>query len=133
MTTTGEWPSVVGDAARGLLPVFAGMLDLQVQPSIAAGRRRVRFDAVVTNSGTAVVEARLSAHGADDAVVATISPSRLLLDPGQTRTIDVTLRARRPRFAGGELSRTVTVRARGDHTGDTGDRGAAAARDVVFV
>src|SRR4051794_11122955 len=116
MTTTGG-SSVVEDATRGRAPVFAGMLDLQVQPSIAAGRRRVQFSAVVTNTGTAPVEAWLSAGGIDDAVLATISPSRLLLDPGQTRSVDVVLRARRPRLAGAELPRTVTVRARGDGPG----------------
>ena len=62
-------------------------------------------------------------------VFATVTPARPLLDPGQTRSVDVTLRARRPRFAGGELARTVTVRARGDNAGAA----AAAARDVVFV
>ena len=62
-------------------------------------------------------------------VFATVTPARPLLDPGQARSVDVTLRARRPRFAGGELARTVTVRARGDNAGAA----AAAARDVVFV
>ncbi|MDP1850442.1 MAG: PASTA domain-containing protein [Solirubrobacteraceae bacterium] len=127
MTTTGELPSVVDDVTRARLPVSAGMLDLQVQPSIAAGRRRVQFAAAVTNSGAGAVEARLSAGGADEAVVAAITPSRLLLEPGQTRTVDVTLSVRRPRFAGGELSHTVAVRARGDNAGG------AVARDVVFV
>lgn len=128
MTTTGELASVVEDVTRARLTVSAGMLDLQVQPSIAAGRRRVRFSAAVTNTGSRAVEARLSAGGADDAVCASVTPSRLLLDPGQRRTVDVTVRARRPRFAGDELPRTITVRARGDNAG-----GAAATHDVVFV
>jgi len=131
MTTTGDLPSVVEDVTRVRVPVSAGMLDLQVQPSIAAGRRRVQFAAAVTNSGPAAVEARLSADGsvgADKAVRASIIPSRLVLDPGQTRTVDVTLTARRPRLAGGERSRTITIRARGDTTG-----AATAAREVVFV
>ena len=119
---------MVEDAPRAPLPIFAGMLDLQVQPTIAAGRRRVRYAASVTNSGATTVEARLSASSADEAVLASITPARLLLDPGQTRTVDITLRARRPRLAGEELSRTVTVRARGDSTGAE-----AAAQDVVFV
>jgi len=104
------------------------MLDLQVQPLIAAARRRVHFAASVTSSGSTTVEARLSASGADAAMLATITPGRLLLDPGQTRTVDVSLRARRPRFAGDELSRTVLIRARGDDAGPV-----AAAREVVFV
>jgi beta-lactam-binding protein with PASTA domain len=128
MTTIGESSSMVEDAPRAPLPVSAGMLDLQVQPSIAAGRRRARFAASVTNGGAATVEARLSAAGADEGVLASITPARLLLDPGQTRTVDITLRARRPRLAGGELSHTVTVRARGDNAGAS-----AATRDVVFV
>jgi beta-lactam-binding protein with PASTA domain len=127
MTTTGELPSVVEDATGARAVVSAGPLDLQVQPSIAAGRRSARFAAVVTNTGAAALEARLSAGGADQAVLASITPSRLLLDPGQTRTVDVTLRTRRTRLTG-ELSHTVTVRARGDNAG-----AAAAARDVVFV
>ena len=126
--TTGGWPSVVENATHGRAPVFAGMLDLQVQPSIAAGRRRVQFAAVITNSASTSVEARLSASGADEDVLATITPSRLLLDPGQTRTVEITLRARRPRLAGAEVSRTVSVRARGDVVGAE-----PAARDVVFV
>ena len=52
------------------------MLDLQVQPSIAAGRRRVHVAASVTNSGSTAVEARLSASGADEAVLASITPGR---------------------------------------------------------
>jgi len=87
MTTTGELPSVVEDATGARAAVSAGPLDLQVQPSIAAGRRSARcarFAAVVTNTGAAALEARLSAGGADQAVLASITPSRLLLDPGQT-------------------------------------------------
>jgi hypothetical protein len=103
------------------------MIDLQVQPSIAAGRRRVRYAASVTNNGSTTIEARLSASGGDEAVLAAITPARLQLDPGQTRTVDITLRPRRPRLAGEELSRTVTDRARGD------DPGPVAARDIVFV
>ena len=118
---------MVEDATRARMPVNAGMLDLQVQPSIAAGRRRVRFAAVVTNTGSTAVEATLSVGGGEGAIVARILPSRLLLDPGQTRAVDVTLRPRRPRLAGEELSRTLSIRARGDNTA------APAARDVVFV
>ena len=109
------------------MPVNAGMLDLQVQPSIAAGRRRVRFAAVVTNTGPTSVEATLSVGGGDGEIVAAIVPARLLLDPGQTRAVDVMLRPRRPRLAGEELSRTLSIRARGDNTD------APAVRDVVFV
>jgi beta-lactam-binding protein with PASTA domain len=128
MTTIGELPARVDDAARARLLSFAGMLDLQVQPSIAAGRRRVRFSAVVTNTGASAVQTQLSVGGGDGAVVASIVPAVLVLDPGQTRTVDVTLRPRRPRVAGAEVSRTLTIRARGDHTASP-----PAARDVVFV
>ena len=118
---------MVEDATRARMPVNAGMLDLQVQPSIAAGRRRVRFAAVVTNTGPTAVEATLSVGGGEGAIVAAIVPARLLLDPGQTRAVDVVLRPRRPRLAGEELSRTLSIRARGDNTA------APAVRDVVFV
>ena len=118
---------MVEDATRARMPVNAGMLDLQVQPSIAAGRRRVRFAVVVTNTGPTAVEATLSVGGGEGAIVAAIVPARLLLDPGQTRAVDVVLRPRRPRLAGEELSRTLSIRARGDNTA------APAVRDVVFV
>jgi len=118
---------MVEDVTRARMPVNTGLLDLQVQPSIAAGRRRVRFAAVVTNTGASAVEATLSVGGGEGEVVARILPSRLLLDPGQTRAVDVTLRPRRPRLAGEELSRTLSIRARGDSTA------APAVRDVVFV
>ena len=107
---------MVDDATRVRMPVNAGMLDLQVQPSIAAGRRRVRFAAVVTNTGSTAVEATLSVGGGEGEIVAAIVPARLLLDPGQTRAVDVMLRPRRPRLAGEELSRTLSIRARGDNT-----------------
>ena len=118
---------MVDDAARVRMPVNAGMLDLQVQPSIAAGRRRVRFAAVVTNTGATPVEATLSVGGGEGEIVASIIPARLLLDPGQTRAVDITLRPRRPRLAGEELSRALCVRARGDNTA------VPAVRDIVFL
>ena len=118
---------MVEDATRARMPVNAGMLDLQVQPSIAAGRRRVRFAAVVTNTGSGAAEVTLSVGGGEGAIVARIVPPRLLLDPGQTRAVDVTLRPRRPRLVGQELSRTLTIRARGENTA------APALRGIVFV
>ncbi|MDP2710093.1 MAG: PASTA domain-containing protein, partial [Solirubrobacteraceae bacterium] len=127
MTTLGELPAAIEDATSARLPGSACPLELQVQPSIAAGRRRARFAAVVTNAGATETEARLSVGDDAGAVVARIVPSCLLLEPGQTRAVDVTLRPRRPRFAGRELSRTVSVRARGE------DGSTPAARDVVFV
>jgi beta-lactam-binding protein with PASTA domain len=127
MTTIGELPSMVEDLTRARMPVNAGMLDLQVQPTIAAGRRRVRFAAVVTNTGASAVDATLSVGGGEGEIVARILPARLLLDPGQTRAVDVTLRPRRPRLVGEERLRTLSIRARGDNTA------APAVRDVVFV
>lgn len=118
---------MVEDASGARLPLHAGMLDLQVQPSIAAGRRRVRFAAMVTNTGSSAVEATLSIGGGEGAIVARILPGRLELEPGQSRAVDVTLRPRRPRLVGAERAHTLTVRARGEHTA------APAVRDVVFV
>ncbi len=118
---------MVDDSVRLFPPGSAGMLDLQVQPSIAAGRRRVRFAAMVTNTGSSPVEATLSVGGGEGAVVARIVPAQLVLDPGQSRAVDVVLRPRRPRLAGEELSRTMTIRVRGESTAPP------ALRDVVFV
>lgn len=118
---------MVEDATSVRMSVNAGMLDLQVQPSIAAGRRRVRFAAVVTNLGPTSVEATLSVGGGEGEIVARIIPARLLLDPGQTRAVDVMLRPRRPRLAGEEISRMLCIRARGDNTA------APTVRDVVYL
>ncbi len=136
MTPIGEPPTVIDRGDVGLAPAPAptpiapaqlAALDLQVQPSIAAGRRAARYVAVVTNPSSATVQARLSVVCDDDALRALVAPAIFELAPGAQRAAGVELRARRPRLLGRELERGATIQARGHESAPP------ARRAVVFV
>lgn len=137
MTPIGEPPTVIDRADVGpapapaatapiVLPWFAA-LDLQVQPSVAAGRRHARYVAVVSNRSGETVQARLSVLCDDGALRALVAPAIVELAPGEQRAAGVELRARRPRLLGRELERGATIEARGHELAP------AARRSIVFV
>lgn len=104
----------------------APLLDLDVLPSLAAGRR-ARYTAAIVNRGGQEVQARLSITAGDDTLRAEVSPSMLTLGPGQAAHALVTLRPSRPQLLRRERQRTARVRVH------TPDGGVAAARQVIFV
>ena len=127
MTTTRESPAQVEGATRAQMPALAAVLQLNVQPSIAVGRRGASYDALVTNRGPRAIEVWPVVGDAGGALVPRVVPSRVLLEPGRSITFDVALRARRPRLARGELERTVALELR-DADGAT-----LATSGLVFV
>jgi beta-lactam-binding protein with PASTA domain len=120
---SGECPAPA--AAIVTLARFTA-LDLRVQASIATGRRRARYVAVVTNPSGATVQARLSVAG-DGAVRGLVAPAVFELAPGAQRAAVVQLCARRPRLIGRELQHSATIQARGHADAQV------APRDIVFV
>ena len=104
----------------------APLLDLDVSPSLAAGRR-ARYTAVIVNRGGHEVRARLSATAGDAKLRADVAPSTLVLGPGQAAHAVVVLRPRRPQLVRRERERTARVRVH------TPDGAVAAARQVIFV
>ena len=112
MTTTREPPAQVEGATRVQMPALAAVLQLNVQPSIAVGRRGAGYGALVTNRGPLAVEAWPVLGDASGALVTRVVPSRVLLEPGASVTFDIEVRARRPRLARGEHERTVSVEIR---------------------
>jgi beta-lactam-binding protein with PASTA domain len=104
----------------------APVLDLNVLPSLAAGRR-ARYTAVVVNRGRVEVQARLSITPGDPDLHGTVSPSELVLGPGQAVHVAVALRPRRPQLLRRERQRSARVRVHAP------DGSVAAARQVIFV
>src|SRR5215218_5901718 len=141
MTTIGELPTVVARGEPPAPPAAAAapppqvpaprapvtVLDLHVQPSIAGGRRRGRFVAVVTNPSSVALQVQLSVTGDDGATRGLVAPCAFELAPGAQRAAGVELRARRPRLLGRELERRATIEARGR------DGAQVARRTLVFV
>lgn len=137
MTRIGELPAVVdrgvpappaaaqASVARPVAPYAA--LDLQVQPAIAHGRLRARYRAVVTNSGSATVQAALSVAGGAEGLRADVLAPVVVLGPGERYSADVLLRSRRPQLLRAETQHTVVLRARGE------DGSQAATRQIVFL
>jgi len=137
MPTIEEPPTVA--ERRGALALASGpdgpalalaqftALDLQVRPSIATGRRRARYVAVVTNPSSATVRARLSVVASGGALRGLVAPAVVELAPGAHRSFGVQLRPRRPRLLGREAQHTATIQARGH------DSAQVARRDIVFV
>ncbi len=108
-------------------PAQFAALDLQVQPSIAGGRRRARYVAVVTNPSSVAMSVRLAVVCEDAATRGLVAPAVFELAPGARRAAGVELRARRPRLLGAELERRATIQARGQ------DGAQATRRGIVFV
>ena len=104
----------------------APLLDLDVLPSLAAGRR-ARYTAAIVNRSGHEVEARLSITAGDERLRAEVSPSTLVLRPGQAAHAVVALRPRRPQLLRRERQRTARVRVHAP------DGSVAAARQVIFV
>jgi beta-lactam-binding protein with PASTA domain len=102
------------------------LLDLDVTPSIAAGRSG-RYTAAIVNRSGHDIEAQLSITPGDDHLRAQIVPSRIVLGPGQAAHAIVTLRPRRPQLLRRERQRQARIRVHGI------DGGVAAARKVIFV
>ena len=109
------------------LPAPFIALDLQVQPAIARGRMRARYRAVVTNSGSATVQAGLSVASGGGRLRADVLAPVVELAPGERYGADVVLRPRRPQLLRGETQHTVVLRARGE------DASQAATRQIVFL
>ena len=104
----------------------APLLDLDVMPSLVAGRS-ARYTAVVVNRGGQEVEARLSIAAGDAKLRAQVAPAALMLGPGQAAHALVTLRPRRPQLVRRERERSARVRVHAP------DGSVAAARQVIFV
>lgn len=132
MTWIGEPTdvAVAGTLATGSLPAAAvaqtPMLDLEVHPALAAGRR-ARYTAVLVNRGPAEIEAWLSVDPGDTRLQSTVIPPRMRLAPGQVRQAEVRLRPRRPQLLRGERQHDAQIRVSGQ------DGPVAAARRVIFV
>lgn len=147
MTRIGEPPTVVdrGDPTAATAAIAAVLpkpppppatpaplaqftaLDLQVRPSIDAGRRRGRFVAVVTNPSSVTVQVRLAVVCENGSARGLVAPAVFELAPGAQRSAGVELRARRPRLFGTEVERRATVQARGHERADV------TRRSVVLV
>lgn len=102
-------------------------LDLQVRPSIAGGRRRARFVAVVTNPSSMSVYVRLAVVCEGGTTRGLVAPAVFELAPGAQRAAGVELRARRPRLFGSEVERRATIQARGH------DKAPVTRRSIVLV
>jgi beta-lactam-binding protein with PASTA domain len=129
MTRIGEPPAVVerGEDVPALVIARFTSLDLQVRPSIDAGRRRGHYVVLVTNPSSATVQARLSVVSPDGALRGLIAPAVMELAPGAQRGAGVELRARRPRLLGREREHMATVQARGHASAQV------VRREIVFV
>ena len=116
MATIADPPVVDDGAVVAPAPGFraAGLLVLHVPASIASGRRRGQYTAVVANASALETEATLSAQPLGEGVRARVDPPVVVLRPGEQRSVDVTLRPRRPRLVGGEVEHPALLRARGD-------------------
>jgi beta-lactam-binding protein with PASTA domain len=104
----------------------APLLDLDVLPSLVAGRR-ARYTAVIVNRSAHEVQARLSITPGDAGVRAVIAPTSLVLGPGQAAHAVVQLRPRRPQLLRHDRQRTARVRVHAP------DGSVTAARQVIFV
>jgi len=126
MSRIGEPPNAVvaGAPSPAPVPVAAQLLDLDVHPALAAGRR-ARYTATITNRGENEIEVGLSV-ATDAGLRPMIVPAGLVIEPGQTRSAEVLLRPRRPRL-GGELQHDAQLRAR------SSDGVATTSRRVIFV
>ncbi len=102
------------------------LLDLDVTPSLAAGRR-ARYTALIVNRGGHEVEASLSITPGDAGLRAQITPSTLVLGPGQAAHAVVALRPRRPQLVRRDRQRAARVRVHAR------DGSVAAARQIIFV
>ncbi len=128
MSQTGEPPNTVVAGAPGPAPasVAAQLLDLDVHPALAAGRR-ARYSATISNRSGHEIEVGLSIATGDDRLRPLIVPAAMVLEPGQTRGAEVLLRPRRPRLVGAEIQHEARLRARST------DGVATASRRVIFV
>jgi hypothetical protein len=133
MATIGV-PPVAGDgdvaAPAPVAPVPVRpvvRLELHVPLSIASGRRRGDYSAIVTNTGVRATEARVAARSPDGRLRTDVFPSAVGLPPGEQRTIAIVLRPRRPRLLGGELDHSAMLEL------SEPEAGVAATRRVVFV
>jgi beta-lactam-binding protein with PASTA domain len=131
MATIGV-PPVADDVDVGLrtdahVPPYqpVGQLELHVTQTIASGRRRADYSAVVTNVGAAATEARIAVTAADG-LTGDVFPSAFALAPGEQRAVEIALRPRRPHVFGAERDHTATVEV-------TSAAGVAVTRRVVFV
>ncbi len=104
----------------------APLLDLDVLPSLVAGRR-ARYTAAIVNRGGHEVQARLSITPGDSGLRAQVTPSTLVLGPGEAAHAVVTLRPRRPQLLRRDRQRTARIRVHAP------DGSVAAARRVIFV
>ncbi len=104
----------------------APLLDLDVAPSLQAGRR-ARYTAVIVNRGGQEVQAKLSITPADPGLRAVVSPSSLVLGPGQAAHALVQLRPRCPQLWRRDRERSARIRVHAP------DGSVAAARQVIFV
>jgi len=128
MSQIGEPPNVTvaGTPIHAPVSVAAQLLDLEVHPALAAGRR-ARYSASVSNRSDREIEVGLSIATGDGRLRPMIVPAGMVLEPGQTRGAEVQLRPRRPRLLGAEIQHEVQVRARST------DGVATASRHVIFV
>jgi beta-lactam-binding protein with PASTA domain len=104
----------------------APLLDLDVLPSLVAGRR-ARYTAAIVNRSGHEVQARLSVTPADPSLRGIVAPSTLVLGPGQAAHAVVQLRPRRPQLVRRDRQRTARVRIHAP------DGSVVAARKVIFV
>ncbi|HEY1538539.1 MAG TPA: PASTA domain-containing protein [Solirubrobacteraceae bacterium] len=132
MTWIGEPTdvAVAGTPATSSLPAAAvaqtPMLDLEVHPALAAGRR-ARYTAVLVNRGSTEIEAWLSVDPGEAGLRCVVIPPRMLIAPGQARQAEVRLRPRRPQLVRGERQHDAQIRVSGQ------DGPVAAVRRVIFV
>lgn len=135
MTLGDGLPGTTGGGALAPAPLTtvtaiaafrAPLLDLEVLPSLVAGRT-ARYTAVVVNRGGYEVQARLSVTPGDERLRAQVTPPVLVLGPGQAAHAVVDLRPRRPQLLRRERQRTARVRVH------IADGAVAAARQVIFV
>ena len=75
-------------------------LTLEAKPLLRSGRRRVRFNATLTATGNAPLEATLEARDRAESLTASFSPPQLHLEPTVPTRAKLTVRPKRPHLFG---------------------------------
>jgi hypothetical protein len=92
--------AVMATAAGTLEVLPYHELTLQAKPQHRSGRRRVRFNATLTATGNAPLEATLHASDRADSLTTSFAPPQLHLEPMVPATARLTAKPRRPHLFG---------------------------------
>ncbi|MGS0688897.1 carboxypeptidase regulatory-like domain-containing protein [Nakamurella sp. GG22] len=92
-----------------IVPTLPGF-GLMVRPKVVRAHRTARFVVIVANSGNTPLEIGLAASDPEKIIASTVTPERVLLEPGHS--CEVLVEVRGPRMImGSEIDRPVTLTA----------------------